>query len=62
VKNRPRANPVGGGWGEVTGIAESSCDGDVGCTKLAETTRVCIALPNVDDVKIRLPAKATPVK
>src|SRR5262245_43402563 len=28
VKNRPRANPVRG-LGGVTGIAESSCDGDV---------------------------------
>jgi hypothetical protein len=30
--------PGPGGWGEVTGIAESSCYGDVGCPMLAETT------------------------
>src|SRR5262245_17504365 len=38
VKNRPRANPVRG-LGGVTGIAESSRDGDVGCP--AETTLYC---------------------
>src|SRR5262249_16349012 len=48
--------------GEVTGIAESSCDGDIGCPMLAETTLRLYCIPNVDSVKIRLPAKATPVK
>src|SRR5262249_16056237 len=60
MKNRPRANPVRGLG--VTGIAESRCDGEVGCPMLDETTTRCISLPNVDSVKICLPATATPVK
>jgi len=41
----------------MTGIAESGCND--GCWARQPA---CIALPNVDSVKIRLPAKATPVK
>jgi len=52
VKNRPRANP-----GRGAGGGDRDRDGNVGCP-----IRVCIALPNVDDVKIGLLAKATPVK
>src|SRR5262245_34072314 len=59
VKNRPRANPVRG-LGGVTGIAESSCDGDVDAQP--RRPRACIAPPNIDSVKICLPAKAAPVK
>jgi hypothetical protein len=40
-KNRPRANPVRG-LGGVTGIAESSCDGDVG-SPAEPTSRLCCA-------------------
>ena len=55
VKSRPRANPVGGAGGRGPGR-----DGDVGPI-LADMTS-CIALPNVDSVKIWLLAKVTPVK
>ena len=56
----PAAREPGPGGLGVTEIAESGCDGDVGCPMLAEAP--CIALPNVDSVKIGLPAKARPVK
>ena len=50
---------VGGGGDRDRGL---SFDGDVGCRMLAETSPPGIASPYIDSVKIRLPAKARPVK
>jgi hypothetical protein len=62
VKNRPRANPVGGSGGGDRDHGIQSRWPDVGCPMLAETTPRLYCAPHVDSVKIRLPAKATPVK